>query len=52
LPSGNAANAATVIGLTVGHRHPGPGGEPLIEASEHSHPGFSQSEKASVPASL
>ncbi len=40
LPPGKAANAAAVIALTIGQRHPGLVGEPLIDASEHSHPGL------------
>jgi len=40
LPPGKAANAAAVIALTIGQRHPGLVGEPLIDASDHMHPGL------------
>lgn len=40
LPVGRAANAAAVIALTVGQRHPALVGEPLIDASGVSHPGL------------
>jgi hypothetical protein len=40
LPSGRAANAAAVMALTIGQRHPNLVGEPLIDASGDSHPGL------------
>lgn len=40
LPVGRAANAAAVIALTVGQRHPGLVGAPLIDASACEHPGL------------
>ncbi len=40
LPAGWAANAAAVIGLTVGQRHPVLVGEPLVDASGFPHPGL------------
>lgn len=40
LATGQAANAAAVIALTVGQRHPGLVGAPLIDASNHEHPGL------------
>lgn len=40
LPAGRAANAAAVIALTVGGRHPGLMGAPLIDASGAAHPGL------------
>jgi hypothetical protein len=40
LPPGKAANAAAVIALTIGQRHPGLVGAPLIDASGHAHPGL------------
>lgn len=40
LPAGRAANAAAVMALTVGQRHPELVGEPLIDASGHEHPGL------------
>ncbi len=40
LPAGKAGNAAAVIALTVGQRHPGLVGEPLIDASGFTHPGL------------
>jgi hypothetical protein len=40
LPVGRAANAAAVIALTVGQRHPGLVGAPLIDASAVEHPGL------------
>ncbi|WP_235837775.1 DUF2000 domain-containing protein [Chitinasiproducens palmae] len=40
LPVGRAANAAAVIALTVGQRHPGLVGAPLIDASQVAHPGL------------
>jgi hypothetical protein len=40
LPSGKAANAAAVIALTIGQRHPGLVGAPLVDASGHAHPGL------------
>lgn len=40
LPAGLAANAAAVIALTIGARHPGLVGEPLVDASGLAHPGL------------
>lgn len=40
LPAGKAGNAAAVIALTVGQRHPGLVGAPLIDASGFAHPGL------------
>lgn len=40
LPVGRAANAAAVIALTVGQRHPALVGAPLIDASAVEHPGL------------
>ncbi|GLU33572.1 DUF2000 domain-containing protein [Trinickia caryophylli] len=40
LSAGRAANAAAVIALTVGGRHPGLVGAPLIDASGVAHPGL------------
>ena len=40
LPPGLAANAAAVVALTVGQRHPGLVGAPLVDASGRSHPGL------------
>jgi len=40
LPPGLAANAAAVVALTIGQRHPGLVGAPLVDASGHSHPGL------------
>lgn len=40
LPSGRAANAAAVMALTIGQRHPNLVGEPLIDASGDIHPGL------------
>jgi hypothetical protein len=40
LPPGKAANAAAVIALTIGQRHPGLVGAPLIDGSGHAHPGL------------
>lgn len=40
LPPGLAANAAAVVALTVGQRHPGLVGAPLIDASGQAHPGL------------
>ncbi|WP_420998235.1 DUF2000 domain-containing protein [Cupriavidus sp. 30B13] len=40
LPVGRAANAAAVIALTVGQRHPGLVGLPLVDASGYAHPGL------------
>jgi hypothetical protein len=40
LPSGRAANAAAVIALTIGARHPQLVGCPLIDASGEVHPGL------------
>jgi len=40
LPAGRAANAAAVIALTLGKRHPHLAGSDLIDASGHAHPGL------------
>lgn len=40
LPAGRAANAAAVIALTIGARHPVLVGEPLVDASGFHHPGL------------
>lgn len=40
LPPGKAANAAAVLALTVGQRHPALVGAPLIDASGGMHPGL------------
>jgi hypothetical protein len=58
LPPGKAANAAAVLALTVGQRHPSLVGEPLVDASGGVHPGLipvgiavlgaSQAEMASI----
>lgn len=40
LPSGRAANAASVIALTIGARHPGLVGAPLVDAAGFAHPGL------------
>ena len=40
LPPGRAANAAAVLALTIGQRHPGLVGAPLVDASNHAHPGL------------
>ena len=40
LPAGRAANAAAVLALTVGHRHPALVGLPLVDASGVEHPGL------------
>lgn len=40
LDVGRAANAAAVLALTVGQRHPSLVGAPLVDASGHSHPGL------------
>lgn len=40
LPAGKAANAAAVLALTVGQRHPALVGEPLVDASGCAHPGL------------
>jgi hypothetical protein len=40
LPPGRAANAAAVLALTIGQRHPGLVGAPLVDASGHVHPGL------------
>lgn len=40
LPVGRAANAAAVIALTVGQRHPSLVGAPLIDACAVEHPGL------------
>lgn len=40
LPTGKAANAAAVISLTLGQRHPDLVGEPLIDADSRTWPGL------------
>jgi hypothetical protein len=40
LPAGRAANAAAVIALTLGKRHPHLAGPDLVDASGHAHPGL------------
>ena len=40
LPIGRAANAAAVIALALGNRHPHLSGPDLIDASGHAHPGL------------
>ncbi|MDR5761167.1 DUF2000 domain-containing protein [Caballeronia sp. LZ035] len=40
LPAGKAANAAAVLALTVGQRHPALVGEALVDASGCAHPGL------------
>jgi hypothetical protein len=40
LSGGHLANAIAVIALTVGQRHPGLVGAPLVDASGFSHPGL------------
>ncbi len=40
LQIGRAANAAAVIALTAGQRHPGLVGQPLVDASGIEHPGL------------
>lgn len=40
LPAGRAANAAAVIALTIGQRHPALVGLPLLDASGGEHPGL------------
>jgi hypothetical protein len=40
LPPGKAANAAAVLALTVGQRHPSLVGEALVDASGCAHPGL------------
>ncbi|MES4614694.1 MAG: DUF2000 domain-containing protein [Ewingella sp.] len=40
LSAGHAANAAAVLALTLGQRHPGLVGEPLIDADARVHPGL------------
>jgi len=40
LPAGRAANAAAVIALTIGKRHPELAGTDLIDGSEQVHPGL------------
>jgi hypothetical protein len=42
LPPGKAANAAAVLALTLGQRHPHLVGEPLVDATGHSYPGLIQ----------
>lgn len=40
LPAGKAANAAAVMALTIGQRHPGLAGRALIDADGVAHPGL------------
>jgi hypothetical protein len=40
LPPGRAANAAAVLALTIGARHPGLVGAPLVDGSGFEHPGL------------
>ena len=40
LPPGRAANAASVIALTLGSRHPGLAGADLVDAAGRRHPGL------------
>ena len=40
LPAGRAANAAAVIALTLGKRHPHLAGPDLVDASGRPHPGL------------
>jgi len=40
LPPGRAANAAAVLALSVGRRHPALVGPPLVDASGVEHPGL------------
>lgn len=40
LPAGKAANAAAVVALTIGQRHPHLVGEALVDASGVAHPGL------------
>lgn len=40
LPPGKAANAAAVLALTLGQRHPGLVGSPLVDACGNAHPGL------------
>jgi len=40
LPPGKAANAAAVLALTLGQRHPGLVGGPLVDAAGCAHPGL------------
>ncbi len=40
LPAGLSANAAAVLALTFGQRHPSLVGEPLVDASGIAHPGL------------
>src|SRR5579863_1042792 len=40
LPAGRAANAAAVIALTLGKRHPHLAGPDLVDGSGHAHPGL------------
>ena len=40
LPLGKAANAAAVIALTLGKRHPHLAGPDLVDACGHAHPGL------------
>jgi len=40
LPAGKAANAAAVLALTLGQRHPHLVGEPLVDAASKTYPGL------------
>ncbi|WP_333823560.1 DUF2000 domain-containing protein [Pinisolibacter sp.] len=40
LPVGRAANAAAVVALTIGRRHPGLVGDDLVDAGGGHHPGL------------
>ena len=40
LPVGRAANAAAVLALTIGQRHPALVGAPIVDASGYEHPGL------------
>jgi hypothetical protein len=40
LPAGLAANAAAVLALTIGQRHPALVGAPLLDADGYAHPGL------------
>lgn len=40
LDIGRAANAAAVLALTIGQRHPHLVGAPLVDATGHEHPGL------------
>jgi len=40
LPTGRLVNAAAVVALTIGQRHPVLVGEPLVDGSGYAHPGL------------